>query len=147
MSFFNASTQSYDFTCPSGPPCPINVSYKFVYGAYSFSSGFRKSLISLFLFSFSLFETGYHYVSLAVVEFTMLTRLVLNSWRSTCLCLLSAGIKGLCPYVQLNFLIVRLDSFFFSFRSKLFSFHEFLSFLFFLLLLISSFNPWWSDKI
>ena len=34
-----------------------------------------------------------------------------------------------------------------SLSRELFSFHEYVGFLMFLLLLKSSFNPWWSDKI
>lgn len=36
---------------------------------------------------------------------------------------------------------------YFSFSSELFSFHEFVRFLMFLLLFISSFNPWCSDRM
>lgn len=39
-------------------------------------------------------ETGSHYVVLAVLEIAMWTRLALNSWRSSCLCLSGAlGLK------------------------------------------------------
>jgi hypothetical protein len=45
----------------------------------------------------------------------------------------------------ISFLISALT--YFSFSSELFSFHEFVSFLLFLLLLVSSFNLWWTDKM
>ena len=38
---------------------------------------------------------GCHYVALTSLELFIQTRLALNSWRSTCLCLLCAGIKGM----------------------------------------------------
>jgi hypothetical protein len=53
---------------------------------------------------------GFVYVSLAVLEFTSLAKLALNSQRSTCLCLPSAHIKDMshhCP-VLVNFYRVRL---------------------------------------
>ena len=40
------------------------------------------------------FETESHYVALAVLELTMLTRLACNSQRSACFCLPSAGVKA-----------------------------------------------------
>ena len=42
----------------------------------------------------SFFETASHYVALAILELTEWTRLASNSPRAACLCLLSAGIKG-----------------------------------------------------
>ena len=45
----------------------------------------------------------------------------------------------------ISFLISNL--FHFSLSRKLFCFHEFVNFLLFLLLMISSFNPWWSARI
>jgi len=42
----------------------------------------------------SLFERWSHHISLATPELTMYTSLPLNSQRSVCL--LSAGIKGVC---------------------------------------------------
>jgi hypothetical protein len=47
------------------------------------------------------FETGFLSVDLAVPELTLKTRLATQ--RSTCLCLLSARIKGMCHH-QLAFL-------------------------------------------
>lgn len=40
------------------------------------------------------FETAFLYVALGVLEFSLWTRLALNSQRSPCHCLLSARIKG-----------------------------------------------------
>ena len=45
----------------------------------------------------------------------------------------------------ISFLISNL--FHFSLSRKLFCFHEFVNFLLFLLLMISSFNPWWSYRM
>lgn len=39
-------------------------------------------------------ETGSYYVALVDLELTVYNRLALNSQRPACLCLLSAGIKG-----------------------------------------------------
>jgi hypothetical protein len=41
-------------------------------------------------------ESGFLCVSLAVLELTLKTGLAMNSWRYVCLCLPSAGIKGIC---------------------------------------------------
>jgi hypothetical protein len=41
------------------------------------------------------FETGFICVTLAVKDLTLKTRLDLNIQRSTCLCLLSAWLKGM----------------------------------------------------
>jgi hypothetical protein len=46
------------------------------------------------LFCFVLFVVFQDRVFLAVLELTLWTRLASNSLRSACLCLLSAGIKG-----------------------------------------------------
>jgi hypothetical protein len=51
-------------------------------------------------FLFILFETGSHYVALAVLKLAMQTRLDLNTQRSTCLCLPSAGKKGVRYYIS-----------------------------------------------
>ena len=49
--------------------------------------------------SFSFYEPGSHYVALAGLELTLLTRLASNSQRFACLCLPSAGARGLCQHV------------------------------------------------
>jgi hypothetical protein len=43
-------------------------------------------------------ETGFLCGALAVLELTLQTRLASNSQRFTCLCLSSAGIKGVCHH-------------------------------------------------
>ena len=48
---------------------------------------------SLYIFGF--LRQGFSVALKAVLELTLQTRLALNSQRSTCLCLLSAGIKGM----------------------------------------------------
>lgn len=53
------------------------------------------------LFCFILlacFEIESHYVMLTVLELTMQTRVALNLQRFACLCLLSAGNKGMCHH-------------------------------------------------
>lgn len=37
-------------------------------------------------------------LDLAVLELAMWTKLALNSWKSTCPCLLNADIKGVCSH-------------------------------------------------
>jgi hypothetical protein len=61
---------------------------------------FSSLLFSSLLFSF-LFLTVFLYVALAVQELTKYTRLVSNSQRSICLCLPSAGIRGMSHHDQL----------------------------------------------
>ena len=55
----------------------------------TFWAAFACSLVCLFV------ETGFLCTALAVLEIAPQTRLTSNSQRSTCLCLPSAGIKGL----------------------------------------------------
>jgi hypothetical protein len=43
-------------------------------------------------------ETGSLYIALTVLELTKQARLALNSQRSNCFCLQSAGIKGMCHH-------------------------------------------------
>jgi hypothetical protein len=51
------------------------------------------------------FETwSLYFVALAILELTMLTRLALNSWIFTCLCLPGAEVKGMCYLDQSAFL-------------------------------------------
>jgi hypothetical protein len=52
----------------------------------------NSAAMDIFYF-FLFFETGFLCVALAVLELAMLTRLFLNSQRSACLCLPSAGSK------------------------------------------------------
>jgi hypothetical protein len=55
---------------------------------------------------FRSFETEFCDVALDVLELTLKTRLTSNSQRSSCLCLLSAGIKGVhYHHLALNFLL------------------------------------------
>lgn len=53
------------------------------------------SYAKLFITAFSLL-TSSHYVALASLELDMYTRLALNSRISSCFCLLSAWIEGVC---------------------------------------------------
>jgi hypothetical protein len=59
---------------------------------------FLSFCLSVCLFSFGFFETGF----LCVTALTVLDYLCRPGWpqthRPTCLCLLSVGIKGLCPH-------------------------------------------------
>jgi hypothetical protein len=55
------------------------------------SRGRPSSPLSPNIIYFQFFKTGFLYVAIAVLEFILWT---LNSQRSACLCLLSAGIKG-----------------------------------------------------
>lgn len=48
--------------------------------------------------------TGTHYVALAGLKLTMQTRLAQNSQSWACLCLLSAGMKGMCHHTWLFFI-------------------------------------------
>ena len=67
---------------------------------FSFLHDFIFTSVSLiFTFNFWLFETGF--LGIFVLELTLYTRLSLNSQRSVCLCLPSAGIKDVC-YHTLN---------------------------------------------
>jgi len=54
----------------------------------------------LFLcFVFFVFFVSSLYVALPALEFAIYTRLISQSQRSSCLCLLSAGIKGVTPVI------------------------------------------------
>jgi hypothetical protein len=50
------------------------------------------------LFVHSFLGTGSLYVTLAVLELSLYSRLTLNPQRSACPCLSSAGTKGVCHY-------------------------------------------------
>jgi hypothetical protein len=50
----------------------------------------------IYLLIYWFLKTGFLCVALAGLELTLQTRLALNLWRSTCLSLPSAGIKGIC---------------------------------------------------
>ena len=63
------------------------------------------------IFFVCFYETGSHYVGLAVLELTMQTRLASNSLRSACLCLPSAGIKDVCHCVQMKIFISAIIGF------------------------------------
>jgi hypothetical protein len=70
-------------------------------------SCFLPLFLCKFYLSLSL-ERGSHSIALAVPELTLWTRLVSDSQRSACLCLLSAGIKGVCHHAQLPWLFLVL---------------------------------------
>lgn len=71
-------------------------------GKVSKSSTFFSFLL-LFFFICFWFLRQFISVALAVLEPALKTRLASNSQRSTCLCLLNAGIKGLCHHYLANF--------------------------------------------
>jgi hypothetical protein len=58
-------------------------------------------LFVLFCFVLFCFETGSLCIALVILEITLKTKLVSNWQRSACLCLLSAGTKGVCHHIQL----------------------------------------------
>ena len=63
----------------------------------------------LFCFCFLSFKTGFLYETvLAVLELAFQTRLTSNTQRSTCLCLSSAGINGMCHQCSANVLFFNL---------------------------------------
>jgi hypothetical protein len=49
-----------------------------------------------FLYVFGFLEKWFLCVAMAVLELVLYTSLATNSQKSTCLCLLTAGIKGMC---------------------------------------------------
>jgi hypothetical protein len=57
-------------------------------------------LLSLLLL---YFEIGAHYIVLAGLELSMKTRLASNPQRSTCFCLLRAGIEGVHHHAWRDF--------------------------------------------
>lgn len=59
-------------------------------------------ILLLLLLYWFYFETGSFYIFLVVQELTVWTRLALNSQRSSCLCLLKAGIKTMCHHTWLE---------------------------------------------
>ena len=66
---------------------------------------------------FLFFETGFLCISMAFLELALLNRLALNSQKSFCLCLQSAGIKGVCHHCLAG------DNVFFVFFKDLFIYY------------------------
>lgn len=61
----------------------------------------RNACLSICIHTNSLFETGPLYVVLVALELTLWTKLALNSQKSACLGLPSAGIKDMHHHAQL----------------------------------------------
>ena len=55
------------------------------------------------------FETGFLYVPWAVLKLPLWTRLVFNSQRSICLCLLSVGIEGIGHHCLTQREVIRIS--------------------------------------
>lgn len=84
------------------------VPHKFGYAVYLFSLNCRKSEIYFFIsvlthffFSFSRKFSFHKFADFVFLLLLISTRVVLNSQRSTCLCLLSAGTTGVHHHTQL----------------------------------------------
>ena len=59
-----------------------------------------------FVFCFFFLRQGFSVGSLALLEFALLKRLASNSQRSTCVCLLSAGVRDVLRHAWLTLTVI-----------------------------------------